>query len=55
MNENLIMEATTILQVHYLMSNTIQSRIGLVCLYQDKILIGNSHKELHQMLQLLWP
>ena len=52
---NLTMEASTILQIQYLITNTVQSRIGLVCFYQDKILIGNSPEELHQMLQFLWP
>jgi len=51
---NLIIETTTILQVQYLIINTIQSRIGLVCFYKDKMLIGNSPEELHKMLQLLW-
>jgi len=51
---NLAMETTTILQMQYLITNTIQSRIGLVCFYQDKILIGNSAEDIHKMLQLFW-
>jgi hypothetical protein len=50
--ENL--DTTIVLQIQYLLKNTFQSRLGLVCFYMDKILIADTTEELHNLLQAIW-
>ena len=50
----LTIEGKTMLQIQFLLRNTIKSRIGLICFYNDKMLVADSPEELHDLLRAIW-
>lgn len=41
-------------QVAYIISYAMDTRIGCMCIYKDKVLIADDPKELYELLQLVW-
>ncbi len=41
-------------QIKYIMTNAIETRRGVVCLYRDMLLIADTPEELHNILKIFW-